>query len=269
MNQTSEPNALALLQTLSEVRERAINIERKIDKLSSVGRESDPSRPYAGHRDQVFGPSTYAQHGDDLVAINIFHNIGITHPSYLDIGAHHPLNISNTALLYRLGSRGINVEPNPNLMAPFLELRPEDCNVNVGVSSEPGVLTFYMIDECSGRNTFDQATAEAFVAGNPQFSIREKRPIEVLTLNQIIDRYANGTFPDFLTLDVEGLDLAVLGSIDYAKTKPKVICVEYISGDNADKHEDIKRVLRPQGFFCAFKTIGNAFYVANEYRSRL
>lgn len=31
---------------------------------------------------------------------------------------------------------------------------------------------------------------------------------------------------DFLSVDVEGLDLEILNSIDFKKNKPKVICVE-------------------------------------------
>jgi len=64
------------------------------------------------HRDQWFGGRTYAQHGDDLAVLNIFKRLGIEKPSYLDVGAYHPFDLSNTALLYERGSRGIVVEPN-------------------------------------------------------------------------------------------------------------------------------------------------------------
>ncbi len=67
------------------------------------------------HPDQRFGGVTHAQHGDDIIIRAVFDNLGIDNPSYLDIGAHHPTNISNTKLFYDAGSRGINVEANPNL----------------------------------------------------------------------------------------------------------------------------------------------------------
>ena len=47
------------------------------------------------------------------------------------MGAHHPERISNTKLFYDSGSRGINVEANPELHKIFLEERPEDINLNV------------------------------------------------------------------------------------------------------------------------------------------
>ncbi len=85
------------------------------------------------HPHQWYGGRTYAQHGDDLAIINLFNCLRIQQPSWLDIGAHHPFHLSNTALLYQRGSRGINVEANPALMEAFKLHRPEDKNVCVAV----------------------------------------------------------------------------------------------------------------------------------------
>lgn len=257
----------AAADLLDEIRERAINIELKVDAVLESARRATGG--YAGHADQMFGPSTFAQHGDDLVIINIFHNIGVKRPSYIDIGAHHPLNISNTPLLYNLGCRGINVEPNPNLIEKFFELRPEDCNLNVGVAGSPGELTFYMIDDFSGRNTFDKATAENFVSSHPEFSILSEIPIQVMTVNQIVETHAGGVFPDFMSIDVEGLDISVVQSMDCSKSKPKLICIEYITGDDIDRHEEIKAIMAGMDYFCAFKTVGNAFFVDSRYQRQM
>lgn len=258
LDETGEP--------LEEIRQRLINIELKINAIGPSPEAGSSS--YSGHSDQVFGHKTYAQHGDDLVALNIFHNIGITRPSYLDIGAHHPLNISNTALLYELGCRGVNVEPNPHLFANFLEMRPEDQNLNIGVSFKEGMLDFYMIDDFSGRNTFDRQTALEFVADHPAFTIQSIKPIEVWSLETLIEKIG-GTFPDFLSIDVEGLDLPILKSYDFNKTRPKVICAEYISGGSSNVHLEIKETLNSCGYFLYFKTVGNAFYVHEDFKELL
>src|SRR5579871_5884717 len=68
---------------------------------------------YKGHPHQIFGHLTYSQHGEDMIFANIFHIIGIEKPSYMDIGAYHPINISNTAYFYAKGSRGVNIDANP------------------------------------------------------------------------------------------------------------------------------------------------------------
>src|SRR5688572_17355247 len=81
---------------------------------------------------------SYSQSGEDLIIKYIFDNLGISQPSYFDIGAHHPFFLSNTALFYSLGCRGINVEPDPSLFTPFKDKRKEDINLNIGISSSEG-----------------------------------------------------------------------------------------------------------------------------------
>lgn len=251
---------------LEEVRQRCINIELKIDSLM----DSDNSiYSFNGHPDQHFGHISYAQHGDDIIAINIFHNIGIRMPSYIDIGAHHPINISNTALLYRSGCRGINVEPNPNLIEEFYKFRPDDINLNVGASDQSGNLDFYMVDDYSGRNSFDLRSIEAFVRENPQFRVSEVRSIAVTTVKDIVDDYAGGIFPDFLSLDVEGLDLRILRSIFPNEAGPKVVCVEHTSGDSTVIYHEIRDFMAGVGYFPVFKTTGNAFFAMEKYRPLL
>ena len=131
------------------------------------------------------GGVTYSQFGDDLVIINIFNNLGIEKFTYLDIGAHHPYNISNTALLYKYGYHGINVEANPNLIEAFFRERPLDKNVNVGIGTKSGEMPFYMIDGFSGRNSFDKKVVEKFCQEYPEFSVKEIKKIKVLTLYEL------------------------------------------------------------------------------------
>ena len=47
-----------------------------------------------------------------------------------------------------------------------------------------------------------------------------------MTPRNVILKYVNNVFPDFLSLDVESLDLEILKQIDYEHNNPKVIFVE-------------------------------------------
>lgn len=214
------------------------------------------------HPDQRFGGITYAQHGDDIVIRCIFDSLGIDNPSYLDIGAHHPTNISNTKLFYDTGSRGINVEANPYLFQQFMIERPEDINLNFGVGKESGFLDFYMVDEYSGRNSFDHATVEAFIAEHPEFKIHEIRTLPVMTVAQVL---SNRTIPDFLTIDVEGLDYEILKSIDFKRYPFKVICVEVGGSDKINYADAVSLLLENNGYFSLIRCGANLIFVAKQY----
>lgn len=255
---------------LVEIRQRCINIENKLNTVLITNEDhAAASHGYPGHPDQVFGGATYAQHGDDLVALNIFHLLEIEKPSYLDIGAHHPVNISNTALLYQRGCRGINVDANPILLKAFQDKRPEDINLNLGVSDHTGTLTFYMIDDASGRNTFDLATAEAFVASHPWCTIRKTVEVPVVTINEIVETYAHGICPDYLSVDAEGFDARILKSVNFAKYRPKIICAEVVTGAGTTSDTSIGEVLAESGYFPYFRTVGNFFFVDSCFRHLL
>ena len=70
-------------------------------------------------------------------------------------------------------------------------------------------------------NTFSEKTAQHHAD-----LIRESTDIQLITLNDVVDQYNSGKFPDFLDIDIEGLDFDVLNACDFTKSSPKVICVE-------------------------------------------
>ena len=175
------------------------------------------------------GTSLTRRGGEDLIIASIFNLLDLHRPSYLDIGAHHPFIISNTALLYARHSRGVNVEANPELINAFHKHRPHDVNFNVGVADVAGRMKFYRIDRRSGRNTLSLESAQAFVRQYPQCRIEDEIEVEVLSINDIVERHCDNRYPDFLTIDVEGLDCAILASADFSKSSPKVICFERVT----------------------------------------
>ena len=222
MATTPDPEAApAADPLLAEIRQRLVNIETKQNSLLAA---AEPVARFSP--DQWYGRHTYSQHGEDLVFLNIFWRLGIEQPSWLDVGAHHPWHISNTALLYARGGRGVNVEANPHLIAAFRQERPEDVNLNCGASDREGMLTFHMIDRASGRNSFETAEVEAFLQARAGFAVTERIEVPVTTVRRIVEEHCAGQFPDLLSVDAEGHDLAVLRGIDWTRPGPKLVCVE-------------------------------------------
>lgn len=202
------------------------------------------------HPDQAFGDKTYSQFGEDLILLNVFHKLGIEKGRYFDVGAHNPWNISNTALLYERGWRGVCVEANPNQIGGFELARPEDNILNVGVGCSIGTMPFYMIDGYSGRNSFDYTKLSDFIDKYRQFSIQEIREIPMVTIDSL---FQSLYVPDLLCIDIEGYDYPVLMSMD---ARPKVICVE-----NEGQIQDFDDLLKSMGYDKIFNTVANGIYI--------
>ena len=93
--------------------------------------------------------------------------------------------------------------------------------------------------------------------------------IEILTLNDIIDKHRDGSFPDFLNIDVEGLEYEILVNTDFSNSKPLVICVEAVSGDDQDHSDRLIELLRLKGYMPYAKTLGNVVFLSNEAHRQL
>ena len=208
---------------------------------------------------------SFSQSGEDLIVKFIFDCLGIPKPSYIDIGAHHPFYISNTALLYENGSRGINIEPDPTLFKEFIKYRNEDINLNIGISSEAGELNFYIINNPT-LNTFSKKEADSYhLKGN--FRVVDTKKIEVYKIENIIDKYFKGIFPQFITIDAEGIDELIIESIDFVKSFPIVICIETISfshNGNGEKNIKLIELIKSKGYLLYADTNINSIFVRIE-----
>jgi len=173
-----------------------------------------------------YADETFSQCGEDRILAFLFWQLAIPTPRYLDVGTWHPCTGNNTYLFYRAGARGVCVEPNPDLVPLIREKRPRDEVLNVGVSAEEsGPCRYYLFEDCQ-FNTFDAEEAAARARSCRQPILKELS-VPVVTLESIItDYFPNGL--ELLSLDTEGLDLALLKSLNYKKYRPLAICVETV-----------------------------------------
>lgn len=179
--------------------------------------------------------SSYSEHGEDRIIYNAFCHIGFFRdgklPSYIDIGAHHPYNISNTALLYRSGCRGVNIEADPELFKLFEAERPDDVSLCFGIGPKEGEAPFYFM-EASGLNTFKKENiaynewrVEKDTGKKVKEIIRDIKNIRIRTLPDVIEEYCGGRWPDFMSIDIEGMEYESLSICDLSDG-PKIIAVE-------------------------------------------
>ncbi|MEI6141557.1 MAG: FkbM family methyltransferase [Mariniphaga sp.] len=190
---------------------------------------------------------SYSQYQEDLLFIYIFGKLGIEFPSYLDIGAHHPTKLSNTALLYERGCSGINVEANPYLITDFEKYRPRDCNLNLGIGLVEGQMKFYLIKDSPALSTFEESQIERLAQVGK--TVEKVIKVDVVRIESIIEKYCDGKFPDFLTIDAEGGDYGILKSINFNNYRPKLICVEINSHGQLLRSLDIEFLLFSNRYF--------------------
>ncbi len=171
-----------------------------------------------------WGRPSYAQAGEDRILHYLFATMGIERPTYLDIGANEPVRGSNTFFFYQRGSRGVLVEPEPVLFQKLKRTRPRDTVLNVGLGfSEEAAADFFVFPPAqSGWNTFSYEDAQARrVAGHPYQTV--SMPLK--RVNTILEETLS-TAPDFISIDVEGLDMDILRSLDFDRFAPTALVVE-------------------------------------------
>lgn len=204
---------------------------------------------------------SWAQQGEDLIIDFIFKwYLQSENPSYLDIGAHHPFYLSNTWLFYKKGSRGVNVEADPDLMQDFYKNRKRDININAGVGKEKGVFDFYLMSPPT-LNTFSKTEALALIEKHKNnVSLKEVKPILVIPINEILEKYFTDTTNYFITIDVEGLDFEILQSIDFERFTPPVICIEV----NGKEEEKVVDYLRKKGYLLYATNCTNCIFLTKD-----
>ena len=167
---------------------------------------------------------SWSQAAEDIALISIpdFPKVG----KYLDVGANHPIRFSNTNLLYKLGWNGINIEPNPNLLKVLEKERPRDFNVQATIGKKSQKIMYFFSEDA--LSTADEERATSLIGEGRK--LLKRMSVASIPLREIYDSYFLNIQCDLLSIDVEGLDLEVIKSLDLASLnhhrKPKYILIE-------------------------------------------
>ena len=186
---------------------------------------------------------------------------------YIDIGAGRPIRGSNTYALYLRGWTGICVDPIKLNMNLFKSLRPKDSFMNILIGSESSLMNFWEFVPYE-YSTVVEAVAEA-VLTNPRVKLQRVRKVIVKPMFDFIPRLTPKN-ASLLTIDVEGYDFEVLKTNDWAKFRPRVICVEDLESYKGSNHSsELEAYLSIYGYECVSETIASRIYVARSYLESL
>lgn len=171
----------------------------------------------------------YAQSGEDAIISYILNFLQIqpNEITYLDLGANHAKKLSNTFHFYKNGGHGVLVEANPELISELQAERPDDVVLNRAIAiDQKREITFYVLTG-DGLSTTELEEAERACKENPEVSIKSKYTVQTCMVNQILEEYFIAS-PMILSIDLEGIEEAVLEQIDFDQWQPIIIVLENI-----------------------------------------
>ena len=205
---------------------------------------------------------SYSQEGEDMILRRLFEDQ--KHGFYVDVGAHHPRRFSNTYFFYKRGWSGINIEPNPDAFQSFQTDRHRDTNLQLGISNKIDKLTYYLFDE-PALNTFDQDIVKSRLA-TTRYKLVKTIKVPVERLDGILKKYLPADqVIDFLSIDVEGFDFAVLQSNDWRRYRPKCVLAEALGMSlTTAMRSDIFMFMEKQGYELFAKTYNTLIFCENR-----
>lgn len=210
--------------------------------------------------------TSYAQAGEDVIIKFLFDSKKIHQPSYLELGVFFPDVHNNTYLFYKNGSRGVLVEADESLINNIKQVRSEDTVLNIGVGiNDSTVADFYVFND-SAISTFDKEEA-AYREKQGTYKIVKVLKIPIKSINKIISENFT-TYPLLLSIDVEGLDLNILKTLDFSSYPISVICAEtctYSENHIKPKDDRIAEFMNSKGYFLYADTYINSIFVNSKW----
>jgi FkbM family methyltransferase len=221
-------------------------------------RETRPSQAPEVFRD---ARPSFAQQGEDLILQSIFSHLEIEEPSYIDIGAFDPIKSNNTYALYLAGSRGVLVEPNPFYFERLKAVRGEDIVLNIGVGvTDQKQAPYYIVRGEGQLNTFSKRQAERYKRLLGPGAIEKVIRMPTVNVNTILEEHFSSG-PNLLSIDVEGLDLSILKTLDFSRFRPEVFCVETLIVGSKKLNQAMVDFMLEKGYSIRGGTFVNTIFV--------
>ena len=179
---------------------------------------------------------SYSQSGEDLIMEFALGFLNVKNPTYIDIGANHPMKFNNTYFFYKTGGSGVLIEPDPAIFSRLKNKRPNDVCLNVGIGLDENTKADFYIMSWPEFNTLSKERAlevEAHYKGRNK--VEKVIEIPLLDINTVIKKYFDGDSPQIISIDVEGLDIQILKTLNFDQYRPLVICVENALDERSGK----------------------------------
>ena len=198
---------------------------------------------------EFVGSARYSRPALDQLDLKLERHLDFDGGFFVEAGAHDGYAQSNTYYLERFrGWSGVLVEGIPALAALCRRNRPRSTVVQAALvaQAQPGDTVRMHFGGLMSAVAGALGSAEATAAHVRQGVAVQELPgtyeiaVPARTLSDVLDEAAPGREVDLLSLDVEGLEAAVLRGLDLRRHAPRFICVE------ARDRAEIEALLAPR-----------------------
>jgi FkbM family methyltransferase len=177
---------------------------------------------------------------------------------YVELGAHHPMEGSQTWHLEQLGWTGVLVEPQPDLAASLVTMRRSSAVFPVACTSPENAGRTMSLHVDGARSSLDRGRMA------PGSKAAHVIAVQTRTLDSILDEAQAPQPIDLLSIDVEGHELEVLSGFNFQRWQPLLILVE-------DHVADLQKhfFLKARGYRLIRRLGNNGWYVSPEANAKI
>jgi FkbM family methyltransferase len=189
---------------------------------------------------------SYGQMFQDLIVLE--HLNWLENGIYVEIGALDGISHSNTMLLEQhFNWNGILVEPNPQFSSHLKKNRGNNHLDFSAVSSRSGQRLKLLIAKNKGHSTLSEFTNDASI-------YEDEFEVDSISLNDLLRKYLLPVKINYLSIDTEGGELAILESFTF-----KDFAIDFISVEHNHSHERqaIFELLTRHGFKRVLRNISS------------
>ncbi len=209
-----------------------------------------------------YSQKSYSQCGEDIIINFLLRRLGLDSSSifYIDIGAHHPYYLSNTAFFYEKGASGILIEPDPVLFKLLKKSRKNDICLNLAISQEiENNINLYIMSTPTLNTT---SYEEAKKYEREGYKIKDIIQVPCNSLNKILEKFAQ-KHPNLISIDAEGIDEIIINNFDFKKWRPDILCIEtleFTTKRKPYKHHDLIKNICDKGYQVYADTFINTIF---------
>lgn len=202
----------------------------------------------------------YSQNNEEEIIQRYFDG---TTGTFLDLGANDGITLSNTMALSLNGWSGCLVEASPKAIArlEILYEKNTKCDiVNAAIGSYNGEIILHESGEHLGKG--DVALLSSVKDSElERWKTETFTPVTVPCINfaTLLGLTRYNKF-DFISIDIEGMELDVLPQMDLKALGCWLLCVEF----NGKEQEKYDAIILPQGYKLIHKNAENLIYSKNR-----